>query len=222
MTIAETDACRARLSIEPLEGREAPGGWGGCGGGWDWWSNWSHRSASWSGESQYRSYRDDSSDRGWRRHRGWSDWGRTCAPVVECPEPPPPACPTPPPPGQPPTTSPSQLGGIAYQDTNRNGTFQPGEPLLEGVAIVLTGTNQAGAPVSAMATSDVNGAYTFNGLEPGTYSIQATPPEGLLTGHSAFGTFGGTLAENAVNDIPVPAGESATGYDFGFEEPRPR
>src|SRR4051812_35542811 len=147
MTIAEPDSRRAILSVEPLEGRAAPGAWGCWGGGWDGWSNWGHRSDSWSGDSQCRSAPDDSCGGGGRRHGDWADGGRSrsdCGrawpgadrgcrseatpPPAECPKPPPPC-------QQPPTTTPSQLGGIVYQDDNRNGHFEPNEPLLADVTL---------------------------------------------------------------------------------------
>jgi hypothetical protein len=234
MTVAEPDSNRARLSVEPLEGREAPGGWGCWGGGWDGWSNWWNRSDSGSDNGQCQSSRDNGGNDGGWRHRGGSDcgndrsdcgrswWGGCRAdnppPPTDCPKPPPPCQP----PAPPPAASPSTISGLTYQDDNRNGLFDAGEPLLPDVTVTLSGTNQAGQAVNVTVTTDANGVYTFNNLDAGTYSIQATPPTGLLTGHSVAGSFGGTPADNAINNVGVPAGQTSGGYDIGFETPRPR
>jgi hypothetical protein len=116
---------------------------------------------------------------------------------------------------QPPPATTSAIGGFAYIDVNRDGVFDSGDTLLQGVTITLSGA------ANATATTAADGTYSFGSLAAGTYSLVATLPDGLLTGHSAAGTFGGNLADNAVMNIPVPAGQTSTGYNFGFEEPPP-
>lgn len=118
---------------------------------------------------------------------------------------------------QPPPVTTSTIGGFAYVDVDRSGDFNAGDQLLPGVTIAITG---AGG-VNTTTTTGSDGSYSFGSLAAGTYSVTATLPDGLLTGHSAAGSFGGNLADNAVLNIPVPIGQSSNGYNFGFEEPRP-
>ena len=250
MTIAVTDsrrlAPRASLSVETLEGREVPGGWGGaCSGwggsggrwgGWDGGSSWSHRSDSNDGDGQsrsngwwsgHRSWRSDSdwswkpADHGWRSD---SDWSSKAADRTWVAQPPRGDCPKPPPPPtcQPPVDTSSQVGGFVYQDANRDGQFQAGEQLLEGVQVTLTGTAQNGTVVNTSATTSATGTYNFSGLATGTYTIAITSPPGLLPGHAAVGDFGGTTGVNTVTGIAAVAGQTSSGYNFGLELPRDR
>jgi SdrD B-like domain len=202
---------RARLSVELLEGREAPGGWGGwdCGSSWPWQSSGSQ---SW----------DSSSNR--RTDHGGGDGNKSCNPPVN---PPcsdsgghstqsnckmPPTC-------QPPVAASSQVSGIVYVDSNLDAMYTPGEPLLAGVPVTLIGTTAGGVSINMQATTDANGAYSFGSLPAGTYAISVTTPDGYLPGHSQIGKFGGTPGVNTVTSIAVVAGQSSPGYNFGMEVP---
>ena len=214
MTFADQDGGQARLNVETLEGREAPGGWGS----WDWASSWRGRS-NWGNSRDWSSCGRSSPDN--------SDNNKACdpAPVRSCGryESPTRSCtPTPPPTCNPPPVANSLIGGFAYLDADRDGFFSTGDTLLPNVAVTLTGTTAGGVAVNTPATTDANGGYNFGGLAAGTYTVTATPPGDLLTGHSSAGTFGGTPGDNTVTGIAVVAGQSSAGYNFGFEEPRPR
>jgi hypothetical protein len=218
MTNAKRDgrqsASRARLNVETLEGREAPGGWGGwdCTSSWAWQSNCSHSSES------SCSQRGDSDG---------SDGSRNCGPAVDhtcsdgsgrsshgnCNHSAPPAC-------QSPVPANSQVSGIVYVDTNLDAMYTTGEPLLAGVPVTLIGTTAGGVGVNMQTTTDANGAYSFGTLPAGNYTISTTTPDGYVPGHSQFGTFGGTPGVNTVTGIAVVAGQSSAGYNFGMEVPR--
>lgn len=64
------------------------------------------------------------------------------------------------------TPLPSTISGTIYQDTNRNGLQDPGEPGISGIQVTLSG------PVSNSAISGGGGAYIFTGLSNGVYSLQ--------------------------------------------------
>jgi large repetitive protein len=126
-----------------------------------------------------------------------------------------------PPCAQPPAQT-STLGGLVYIDLDRDGTFSDGDIVLPDVSVTITGITTGGQAVSLTTTTGTDGTYSFAGLGAGTYSVSVVQPDGLLLGHSASGSFGGLLGDNIVTAIPVPSGGTSAGYNFGFEEPRPR
>lgn len=76
-----------------------------------------------------------------------------------------------------PTVSPGSGGvaGTVWQDTNGDGTFNPGEAPLPGTTVALY--NQAG-DLLLTVTTQTDGDYRFQPLSPGTYQVAATPPSG--------------------------------------------
>jgi len=87
------------------------------------------------------------------------------------------------------------IGDFVWEDINRNGIQEDGEPGLQGVIVKLydTATDQLLAEV----TSDEDGRYVFEGVPPGLYYIRMSPPAGYSV----------TL---------VGQGLSATNSDIGF------
>jgi choice-of-anchor A domain-containing protein len=115
--------------------------------------------------------------------------------------------------------APSTLSGVVYFDQNSDGTQQQGEPPLTGVTLYLWGTDSLGQPVFQPATTDLSGAFSFSGLNPGIYSIVAIAPNSYLPGQSTIGAFGGTPDWNLITGISVPSGATSGGYNFGMVAP---
>jgi hypothetical protein len=61
--------------------------------------------------------------------------------------------------------SPGSISGIVYDDVDRNGVRDAGEPAMKGARINLTGQ------AIASAVTDDSGRYTFPGLWSGSYSL---------------------------------------------------
>jgi uncharacterized repeat protein (TIGR01451 family) len=88
------------------------------------------------------------------------------------------------PPPAPPTVTPLPLGpaavssvtGVAFLDGNRNGNWDPGEPVVPFTLVVLTGTDDLGRPVTRSVVTGADGRYTFAGLRAGSYSVQVLLP----------------------------------------------
>jgi large repetitive protein len=111
---------------------------------------------------------------------------------------------------------PTGLAGFVYVDSNRNGARDGGETAgIAGVTVTLTGTDDQGTPVNLTATTDASGAYHFDNLRPGTYSVIETQPAAWDDGGDSVGSLGGTLGNDTVSAITLAAGQSGTGYNFG-------
>ena len=112
------------------------------------------------------------------------------------------------------------LSGHSYIDANNDGTLAAaGEPGLAGVTIMLTGTDVLGAMVSLTTTTAADGTYSFTNLLAGTYTVTEAQPASYLDGKDKAGSVGGTpaivSAADVIGFIGLPAGATATGYDFG-------
>ena len=91
---------------------------------------------------------------------------------------------------------PASLAGTVYNDSQGDGTLEPGEPGIAGVTLTLTGTDDLGAPVNRTTTTDANGTYQFLSLRPGTYTITETQPPLIFDGDETIGSAGGVQLIN--------------------------
>jgi hypothetical protein len=82
-----------------------------------------------------------------------------------------------------PTPTPTPLGGYigdrVWNDSNRNGTQDTGEPNLVGVTVELL-SGCAGTSVLATRTTSNSGQYIFNNLPAGQYLVRVQAPSGLV------------------------------------------
>ncbi len=79
-----------------------------------------------------------------------------------------------------PTPSTGAVHGMVWQDSNQDGTPQPGESGIPGVKVEVR--NLQGTPV-AEATTDTGGLYAMSGIEPSTipYKVVETDPAGCTS-----------------------------------------
>jgi hypothetical protein len=110
---------------------------------------------------------------------------------------------------------PSSLAGFVYVDANNDGIFQPGESPIPNVTVTLTGTDDLGALVNIVDTTDANGLYLFENLRPGTYTITETQPAGFLDGKDTIGTPGGTTGEDVFSNIVLIQDFDGVNNNFG-------
>ncbi|QDV44265.1 Serine-aspartate repeat-containing protein D precursor [Stieleria neptunia] len=80
------------------------------------------------------------------------------------------------------------LGDFVWEDLNADGIQDPGEPGIGGVTVYL---KDASGTIIDDTTTGLNGAYLFDDLPPGTYSVQFVQP---------FGYSGISPANEGVND----------------------
>lgn len=110
------------------------------------------------------------------------------------------------------------LTGKVFLDADNSGTQQPGEPGIAGVPIELV--NALTSAVIATVTTDATGAYRFDDLIAGSYTLrQPTQPPGTINGQTIAGSAGGSATPvatvpSAIAAITLPAAAVATGNDF--------
>ncbi len=116
---------------------------------------------------------------------------------------------------------PSSLSGFVYIDTDNDGVKDSGEQGWAGAKITLSGTDNFSGTVSREFTSDSTGAYTFDNLPPGTYTIKETQPTGqinslpIMDGKDTIGSQGGTASVNDQFTITLAEQVTGTGNNFG-------
>jgi uncharacterized repeat protein (TIGR01451 family) len=99
---------------------------------------------------------------------------------------------------------------------------------IEGVTVTLTGTDILGNPVSTTTTTNGTGAYKFEGLLPGTYTVTETQPSAYVDGKDSVGTVAGTPVGSLggfaptvdqVKSVVLGAGENSVQNNFAELSP---
>jgi uncharacterized repeat protein (TIGR01451 family) len=99
------------------------------------------------------------------------------------------------------------IGDTVFFDANGNGVQDGGESGIAGVTLRLL---DAGGSVVATATTDVNGAYDFNGLPPANYRVEVTDVFGALAGLNL------SAGTNPSGVVTLGAGADVDTVDFGY------
>jgi len=73
------------------------------------------------------------------------------------------------------SNSPASISGWVWNDWDEDGLRDPEEPLLQDVLIVLA---NAKGDILAHTYTDADGAYSFEGLDAGSYILFETDPQG--------------------------------------------
>lgn len=127
---------------------------------------------------------------------------------------------------------PASLAGHVFVDRNDDGVFDPGEPPLGNVVVMLQGTDGSGNVVNRTETTESDGSYYFGDLDPGRYRVIEKHPERFRDGQDHIGSHGGvrgndpgpflipnSLSPKEIDDlflgIELNAGDDAVDYDFG-------
>jgi hypothetical protein len=109
---------------------------------------------------------------------------------------------------------PSDLSGFVYFDQDDDGVFDSSEAAIGGVTITLTGTDEFGESVSRTAVTQADGAYAFEDLAPGSYTVAQTQPVLVIDGKDTIGSQGGQAANDTFT-ITLDEGVNGTGNNFG-------
>ncbi len=115
----------------------------------------------------------------------------------------------------------ASISGFVYRDHDDDGIRSPGEQGIPGVAVQLTGIDDAGRAVSAGASTSGDGGYHFGGLRPGSYTVtEPNQPEGTVNGRTTPGNLGGSatpvnVKPSAVSGITLTYGAHSAENNFG-------
>jgi uncharacterized repeat protein (TIGR01451 family) len=111
------------------------------------------------------------------------------------------------------------LSGSAYRDSNANGVRDTGELPEGNLGIVLKGVDAGGQNVLNQAYTDPAGAFSFTGLAPGRYQLEAAVVDGWINGVWTAGGAGGSAQPGLIKDIVLTAGTTAQGYLISKRKP---
>lgn len=104
------------------------------------------------------------------------------------------------------------MQGSVFFDLNGNGIFDlPDEVPLTGWTVSITG------PMNLTAVTDGNGAYEFDGLIAGTYTVCVVPPAGWIqTPILNAPSCGTNLFGYSIPGQQLAGDVVYSGVDFGF------
>jgi uncharacterized repeat protein (TIGR01451 family) len=106
------------------------------------------------------------------------------------------------------------LSGVVFDDVNANGTREAGEAGIGTTQVTLSGANASGQTVSTPAYADQQGAWSFVGLQPGTYSLKVSSSPNRVDGNHTAGSAGGVVGTDTISNIQLAAGTVGTNYLF--------
>lgn len=115
--------------------------------------------------------------------------------------------------------SPASISGLVWQESIANGTFDQGDQPIAGVQVELL--DSTGRVIHSIKT-DSTGEYLFSNLQPGTYTIRETQPDGLFHGGQSVGDSGGeVIGQDLIGGVQLQGGTTAGAYNF-YESPPAR
>lgn len=97
---------------------------------------------------------------------------------------------------------------------NGNNPAGPSLGGIPGVRIFLTGTDVLGNPVARETSTDHRGAFRFDDLFPGIYTIREEQPGAYNDGPDFAGSLGGAVGDDSFGPITVGPDRHGTGYEF--------
>ena len=106
----------------------------------------------------------------------------------------------------------NSIAGYVYRDDNRSGALNPGEKGYPEQTVQLLDKNGA---VVATTKTDANGAYSFDNLPDGTYSVKVVK-DGALTDLEQTGDPDSTLDNASEPIILNEANPTKKNVDFGY------
>ena len=115
----------------------------------------------------------------------------------------------------------ASLGDFVWDDLNANGEQDNGEPGIQGVTVNLLDAN--GNQIDT-TTTDANGHYSFDNLEPGSYSVEFVLPSGSVfspkdQGNDDAKDSDADTTTGKTDTTTLISGENDTTWDAGMYEP---
>ena len=117
------------------------------------------------------------------------------------------------------TNSTGTITGLVFSDSNKNGVYDPGEPILSNRKIYLDANSNGKLDAGERtAVSNASGVYTFTGLASGTYRVsRGDVPSGFYISSPASGFYSVTLTGQVASGLNIGAalGSNPTGSTGG-------
>jgi hypothetical protein len=115
----------------------------------------------------------------------------------------------------------ASVSGSLFSDDIYSGCWNNYDTSLSGIEVQLKGTDCNGQSVCETRFTDANGNYTFNGLQPGTYSVTELAASSYDVTKATVGTDNGSTDgsvscynTSTISNIKLGCGDSATGYNY--------
>jgi uncharacterized repeat protein (TIGR02543 family) len=116
---------------------------------------------------------------------------------------------------------PANISSTIWDDQNKNGIRDNGEPGLANISINISGVEGDGVVVPPISiTSDANGLFSFGNLSPGNYTITFTSPIGYIFTDSNIGSdenIDSDAVNGVVNNVQIISGETISNISAGFK-----
>lgn len=111
----------------------------------------------------------------------------------------------------------ASISGFVWEDFNNDGLVDFNEGAIEGVTVQLL---DAGGTVIDTTTTDLDGQYSFDELDAGTYGVMELQPAGFVDGLDVVGEIDGSPVGDAsvndkITDIVLADDDTAVNYNFG-------
>ncbi|WP_207492535.1 SdrD B-like domain-containing protein [Aridibaculum aurantiacum] len=110
-------------------------------------------------------------------------------------------------------TGTGKIGDFVWNDLDKDGIQDNGEPGISGVTVTLTGNG-----LTLTTTTDGNGKYQFNNLPAGQYTITFTTPSGLTPSPAKQGGNDAKDSDPSGGSVIInlAAGQTNNNIDAGF------
>jgi hypothetical protein len=106
------------------------------------------------------------------------------------------------------------LSGFVYLDADADGTRDVNEGGVPGVVIRLTENNPSEGSVDQSTITDLNGAYLFDDLDPGTYRLAKRSNPALVDGQESTSAPGAESSNDVLTNVEL--GDEQTLSDNNF------
>ncbi len=123
------------------------------------------------------------------------------------------------------TPLPISLAGTVFDDPNQNIVQDTGESGVAGVTLTLMESNGSQfVSTGRTTTTDANGHYIFEFLQPGTYEVDETLPTGYFAVGAAAGTVAGVTDgtvtnSQTVSQVALLGGDTSVQNNFALIRP---
>jgi hypothetical protein len=104
----------------------------------------------------------------------------------------------------------TSVSGTVFFDVDGDGIFGPDEVGLSGFNVTING------PMSLSTTTDGNGAFSFTGLTPGSYTLCVNPPAGWAQHAPSSGPACGAGFGFTIVAPQLSVNTAYTGLNFGY------